>query len=378
MPDINIAIIGCGFVADYYLITLQRHPELKIAGVYDRDRQRSDHFSQYHSVYAYSSLEEVLNDSQVNLVVNLTNPESHFAINLACLEADKHVYSEKPLAMDIEQAEKLVYYAEQKNLYLASAPCNLLGGTAQTLWKALREETIGNVYSVYAEMDDGLVHKMPYKSWVSQSGIPWPYKDEFEVGCTLEHAGYYLSWFPAFFGRAESVTAFSSTLIKDKATDIPLAIEAPDFSVACIKFSSGVVARLTCSIIAPHDRSVKIFGDRGILSTNDCWFYDSPVYVQRMLNIRRKMILNPFKQKYPRQGNKFKKFDYRAAFQMNFARGIAEVANAIRENRPCRLSARYSLHVNELVLAIHNARESNSTYIVQSTFDPIEPMPWAK
>ena len=373
-----IAIVGCGFVADYYLTTLKDYKNLKIAGVFDRDRSRCDRFSKYHSVPSYNSLEEVLADDRVQIVVNLTNPDSHFAINLACLEANKHVYSEKPLAMDLEAAEKLVYIAEQKGLHLSSAPCSLLGETAQTLWKAIREETIGKIYAVYSEMDDGLIHQMPYRSWVSQSSIPWPYKDEFEVGCTLEHAGYYLSWFPAFFGRAESVTGFSSTLIKEKKTDVPLDLNAPDFSVACIKFASGVVVRLTCSIIAPHDHSVRIFGEEGILSVKDSWYYNSPVKVRRMFNVRRTRIVSPIAQKYPTLGKKSKKYNYRAAFQMDFARGIADIADAIRKNRPCCLSARYCLHVNELVLAIHKATEVSSTHIVKSDFEPVEPMSWAK
>ena len=373
---ISIAIIGCGFVADYYLITLKRYPNLKVTGVYDLDSSRSEKFAQNYAVEIYQSFQSVLDDPQVDIVVNLTNPDSHFEVNLASLQAGKHVYSEKPLAMKLEEAEKLVELAEEKDLQLSSAPCSLLGETAQTIWKALREEVIGKVYVVYSEMDDGLIHKMPYKAWVSQSGIPWPYKDEFEVGCTLEHAGYYLSWFPAFFGRAESVTSFSSTLIEDKNTDVPLDNNAPDFSVACIKFASGVVVRLTCSIVGEHDHSMRIFGDRGILSTPDSWYYNAPVHIRRMFNIRRKMIISPIKQKYPLVGSKTK-FKYRAAFQMDFARGIAEVADAIRENRSCRLSARYSLHVNELVLAINYATENNSTYQIKSTFEPIEPMAWA-
>ncbi len=372
-----IAIVGCGFVADYYAITLSNYPELKIIGVFDRIRERTESFAKYHSLHAYKSIEEILEDQKVDLVLNLTNPKSHFDISLACLEAGKHVYSEKPLAMNFTDAEQLVEVAEQKGLYLSSAPCNLLGETAQTVWKAIREEVVGKIYLVYGEMDEGLLHKMPYKYWVSQSGIPWPYKDEFEVGCTSEHAGYYLTWLPAFFGRAESVTAFSSCLVKDKETDIPLDNNSPDFSVACIKFESGVVARLTCSVIAPHNHSLQVFGDLGTLNIKDSWFYNSPVYIRRMLNIRRKMIVSPIKQKYPLVGKK-QKYRYRGAFQMDFARGIAELASAIKEKRPCRLSARYSLHVNEMVLAIHDALENSSTYIIKSTFDAIEPMPWAK
>ena len=379
MPEtIIIAIVGCGFVADYYLTTLKSNRDLAIAGVFDRDRPRCDRFSKYHSVPTYNSLDEILADDRVQIVVNLTNPDSHFEINLACLKANKHVYTEKPLAMDLKEAEELVNIAEQKGLHLSSAPCSLLGETAQTLWKAIREETIGKIYAVYSEMDDGVIHQMPYRSWVSQSGIPWPYKDEFEVGCTIEHAGYYLSWFPAFFGRAESVTGFSSTLIEDKKTDVPLDVNAPDFSVACIKFASGVVVRLTCSIIAPHDHSIRIFGEGGILSVNDSWYYNSPIKIRRMFNVRRTRIVSPIEQKYPMVGKKTQKYNYKAAFQMDFARGIVEIADAIRENRPCRLSARYCLHVNELVLAIDKATEVSSTHVVKSDFDPIEPMLWAK
>lgn len=374
----RIAIVGCGFVADYYLKTLPSHPELEVAGVMDRDQDRASRFAAYHSVPCYRSLEELLEDRSVEIVLNLTNPVSHFSVSQACLESGKHVYSEKPLAMKLSDAETLVNLAEQRGLYISSAPCSLLGETAQTVWKALRENALGDIRLVYAEMDDGLVHRMPYKKWLSESGIPWPYKDEFEVGCTVEHAGYYVTWLTAFFGPAQTVTAFSSCLIPDKQTDVQLEVDAPDFSVACIKFASGVVARLTCGIIAPHDHSMKIFGDEAILSINDCWYYRSPVYIRRMFNLRRKTIVSPWKQKYPLVGKASPRFRSRGVQQMDYCRGVAELAAAITEKRPCRLSARYSLHNNEVVLAIHNALETGSPCKISSSFEPIDPMPWAK
>ncbi|XQQ06797.1 MAG: Gfo/Idh/MocA family protein [Leptolyngbya sp. IPPAS B-1204] len=295
----QIAIVGCGFVADYYLKTLANYPDLQVAGVMDRVEERATRFSAYHAVPMYRSLAELLADPNVSIVLNLTNPGSHYEISKAALEAGKHVYSEKPLAMTMPEAEELVALAEQRGLLISSAPCSLLGESAQTLWKALREKQIGTVRLVYAEMDDGLVHRMPYQKWVSESGIPWPYKDEFEVGCTLEHAGYYVTWLTAFFGPAETVTAFSSCLIPDKQTDVPLDHNAPDFSVACIKFASGVVARLTCSIVAPHDHQLRIIGDDGVMGIEDCWYYGSPVYIKRMIRIRRKTFMSPWKQRYP-------------------------------------------------------------------------------
>lgn len=375
----NIAIIGCGFVADYYLATLQMHPELQLLGVMDRDNGRAERFGKFHSVSVYSTLELLLADDRVRIVLNLTNPNSHYEVSKACLMAGKHVYSEKPLAMRFEDARELVELAESRGLRISAAPCSLLGESAQTLWKALRETKIGDIYAVYAEMDDGLVHCMPYRKWFSASGNPWPAHDEFEVGCTLEHAGYVLGWLPAFFGPAVSVTAFSSEQIVDKETDEPLMQHAPDLSVACVKFASGMVARLTCSIIAKHDHGLRIFGRRGTLHLDDTWRYRSPVYVRNFINIRRKTIANPFKQRLPLLGdNKGPNVKARGAQSMDFSRGVAELAQAIQENRQSRLSSRYSLHVTELALAIHNAGQYGACYQVQTTFEPIEPMDWAK
>ena len=374
----RIAIVGCGFVADYYLKTLPLHPNLELVGVMDRDPQRSENFSRYHSVPTYPSLEALLDDPQVSIVLNLTNPRSHFQVSQACLNAGKNVYSEKPLGMTLSEAKTLVDLAQSKNLYLASAPCNVLSETAQTIWKALREKVIGKVRLVYAEMDDGMVHQMAYKKWQSESGIPWPYKDEFEVGCTLEHAGYYINWLTAFFGPVKTVTAFSSCLITDKQTDVPLEINAPDFSVACLEFNSGVVARLTCSIVAPHDHHFTIVGDEGLLSTKDCWYYRSPVYIQKRLTIRRKTFISPWKQKYPLVAKGRSKYGYKGSQEMDFCRGVAELAEAITQKRNCRLSAQYSLHINEIVLAIQKSGNTGAPYQVTSTFEPIEPLPWAK
>jgi predicted dehydrogenase len=375
----RIAIVGCGYVADYYLKTLAWHPELELAGVTDRVPQRLSKFAAYYSLYAYRSLEELLADKSIDLVVNLTNPRSHFFVSEACLEADKHVYSEKPLSIDIDEAGELMALARRRGLYLASAPCSILGETAQTLWKLLRENIVGSVRLVYAELDDGPLHRLPYKTWLSASGTPWPSQDEFETGCTLEHAAYYLSWLAAFFGPARTVTAFSSCLMPDKQTDGP-PLKTPDFSVACIKFSSGVVARLTCSILALKDHSLRIFGDKGVLGTDDCWNYRSPVYVKRIIGFKRDTVVGLMKKDCPLLGqNIYAARDTGKDMpQMDFCRGIADIAAAISENRPPRLTAEFSFHINELALAIHNALETSATYTLSSTFEPMEPMDWAR
>jgi predicted dehydrogenase len=374
----QIAIIGCGYVADSYIRTLPLHPELKLVGVLDRDAQRVRKFSEFYSVPSYSSLEDLLDDRRVELVVNLTNPRSHFSITKACLESGKHVYSEKPLAISFPEAEALVDLAKRKGLHISSAPSRILAETAQTLWKALREKAVGKVYLVYAEMDHGLTHRMPYNKWISESGAPWPYKDEFETGCTLEHGEYPIRLLTAFLGPVESVVAFSSCQIPNKETEVPLEAAAPDFSVACLKFRSGLVARLTLSIIAHTNRTLRFYGDEGILYTDDISKPRCPVYLKRRLMIRRRAILTPWKRRYPLVSPPDVHRDSRLNREVDFCLGIAELVAAIEEGRSCRLSPKYCLHTTEVALAIHNALDKGLSYKVKTSFEPIDPMPWAK
>jgi predicted dehydrogenase len=250
----------------------------------------------------------------------------------------------------------------------------------------LRGGEIGRVRVVYAELDDGPVHLQEPHLYRSASGAPFPYRDEFEVGCTVEHAAYYLTWFTAFFGPAATVTSFSTRLWPDRqvTAEETLNVSAPDFSVGCITFRSGVVVRLTCSSVAPYDHGMQIVGDRGLLRVDECWNYSAPVrlekYSKRWFRARSSPGARAFpllewmrtgSREYPPLMKVSRQKRYRQHRQ-DFARGIADLAQAAVEGRPPRLPADYCLHVNELVLAIQNAGEA--PYRVTSTFEPLEPM----
>lgn len=135
----RIGLVGCGYVADFYLATLRNYPNLKIAGVYDHDIKRLTAFARHHAVPIFDTYEQMLTDTSVELVVNLTNPASHFEVSERALLAGKHVYSEKPLALDLTQAQRLADLARQRNLTLSGAPSSVLGGTAQTVDHLLRK-----------------------------------------------------------------------------------------------------------------------------------------------------------------------------------------------------------------------------------------------
>lgn len=370
-----VTLIGCGFVADLYLRSFKTLPNLQVLGAFDRDPTRMRAFCTHWGIAELSSLDQLFAVQPRNgVILNLTNPDQHYAVNSACLQAGFHVYSEKPLAMTMAQAVALHDLAAAKGLLLASAPCSVLGQAAQTLAHAVRHGVAGTPRLIYAELDDGFIAQAPVGKWVSESGAPWPYADEFRVGCTLEHAGYYLGWLIAMFGTVRTVVAASAGVSPDKmgVTD-----PAPDFSVATLFFDSGPVARLTCSIIAPHDHQIRVVGDKGVLTVGKAWDNAAPVTYRRRLTLRRKLLESPWPRRIRLPGPTHPMAGRWGAASMNFALGPVEMLAAIAENRPCRLSADFALHLNEVTLAIQNAGETAGAQTMQTRCAPMEPMPWA-
>lgn len=391
------AIIGCGYVADSYMLTLPAHRELDLVGVHDRDESRREAFRSHHGVRAFDSMAELLDDASVELVLNLTSPRSHAEVTRACLQKGKHVYSEKPLGMTVGEATELASLATQRRLMLSSAPCSMLGETAQTMWKALRDGLIGRVRLVIANFDDGMIApRMQPWNWRSASGAKWPAKDEFEVGCTFEHAGYFLTWLAAFFGPARRMTAHAATLIPDKGVAVDSM--APDFTAGCIEYDDGVLARVTCSLVAPHDKSLTIVGDHGVLSTRSLRDDAAPVYLrleplggtlakaERTINGMQRWLerhaswvpwawkewrfekMIPFARRppplLPRDGKR-----------VDFCRGPAELVRAVREKRQCLLPADLGVHVVEVIEALQYPGRSGVPKELSTTFSPIAPLP---
>ena len=379
----RLAMLGCGYVANMYRLTLPAHPRLELAGVFDRERARGETMARLTGATAYPDFAALLVDDSVPLVLNLTNPDSHYETTKALLEAGKHVYTEKPLAMRLDHARELAALAEARGLQLASAPCTLMNPVAQTVWRRLREGAIGPVRLVYAEMEDGMVPRAPTAKWVNEAGVGWPAVDEFQMGCTIEHAGYVLSWLCAFFGPAEMVTAHSEILAPDKIPGLALA-PAPDFSVACIRFRSGVVARMTNGIYAEHDHRLAFFGDDGMLTVDDPRSDRSIIRERRYRTLRRRRFLGRART-ISLIGGREKIAAYRGSQTRDFCRAIAEMAAAIEEGRPAYLGARLALHVAELTLAAHWGGHPTGVargwpagpYAVTTESPPMEPLPWS-
>lgn len=377
----GVAIIGCGYVADFYMSTLPNHPELVVHGVYDRDPVRLQAFVEHHALRAYADAASLLADPAVDLVLNLTNPHSHFAVSRQALEAGKHVYSEKPLALDLGEARALIDLAAHRGLSLRAAPATHLGEAARATADVVATGGLGAIRVVYAELDDGMVFRGGCESWRSASGAPWPAADEFGIGCTLQHASYYVTWLCELFGPVRSVTAFASRQIDDKGVLPAPDGLADDFSVSCLTFDNGVVARLTCGLVAPRDRRLRIVGDKGVLTVQDGWDTRSRVHIDRPTMAGQSVgwarVAGALGRRIPqwlrRQTVRFTRPRYRVPVghpgRLDYARGPAAQAADLQARTWSGREADLALHVTEVTLTIAGARNHGMSRPMTSTFD---------
>ena len=360
----RIGIVGCGFVADNYIATLAGHPGIELVGATDRDPVRLATFTRFHGLRSYESVAALLADDRIQMVVNLTNPSSHFEVSLAALNAGRHVYSEKPLAMTMTDAQTLVETAQAHGLGLAAAPCNHLGEAVQVLLREVRSGRLGRIVLAQAEMDDGMIPMLNYPAWRSRSGAPWPARDEFEVGCVMEHAGYQIGPLVTLFGPVRRVSAFSACLMPEKGQDVGVTIITPDFSIGVLEFDEGIVARISHSILAPANRALRVVGQHGAATLTDVWEYHAPVrvtstgkgFLQRAMRVVEKrlsrfipglLIGHAARPEPARRAAKTA-----GGHRMDFARGIAQLAAQIEHGVPVLSGPEFALHVLEVTLAL--------------------------
>jgi predicted dehydrogenase len=400
----KIAFVGCGYVFDIYMRTKWAYPEIKICGVFDINQGRLSTVSNFYGMHAYSSYDELLSDPEVEVVVNLTSIGSHFDTVKKALEANKDVYTEKPITTQVEQTRELFELAKSRGRVLAGAPCNLFTDAICTMWKAVQDGAIGKPILVYAELDDNPAHLMRLETVRSPTGAPFPYAEELQEGCTVEHVAYHLVWICAMFGPAIGVTAFSKALVENK-TAVPLSPpDTPDLSVACLDFSGGVAARITCSWVAPRDHRMRIIGEEGEISMDNVFHDQSPVYLERFSRVSlsarkaataraQPLVGRPFGiggQRLPLirrwkshaveaergVGTSMKHrlvswLRRREVYAQDKILGIAEMGKAIREGRSQSMPPDFLLHLNELTLMIQRAGPGGISVKPQTTFAPI-------
>jgi predicted dehydrogenase len=351
---LKIGFIGCGNIAGPYADNIKPHADkIEFSGFFDQDLKRSQEFAAKYGGKAYASMEALLADPDIDAAINLTPATAHAAVTKKCLEAGKHVHSEKPLAMTYPEALSLVQLAKAKKLLLSCSPLTWMGEGPQTLWKLIRENKVGTVRLIYAEMNHGRI-----ESWHPAPQI------FYEVGPVYDVGVYQLAMITAYWGPAKKVTAYGKVLMPDRKTKegVPFKLSTPDHYTANIELSCGILVRLTTNFYVDHPTThqdgMEIHGDQGSLALVD-W---------------NKVV------EYAPFGKKFEAVPVlqEAGEKIGWARSVLDLKDALDEGRPVRASGEHAAHLSELINAIQESAKTGQSFELKSTFPQAPCMPWAK
>lgn len=276
----KLSIVGCGYVSYYYYVSMKNYNELFLQGVYDRNKDKRDKLAEHCNCKSYDTLDELLEDSEIDIVLNLTNPKSHYEINKKVLNHKKHLFCEKPITLKLEELKELITISKKNNLKIISAPCVYLSNYANKLRELLTSNVIGKVYKIESKLEDTHENFQSYGQLLNHVGFKWPLKDELIIGCNLEHNGYMLSLITSLFGN---ITSIKKTISKYSEESLM----TPDYYYSILNLDSDIEFHLTSSTCSKcTNRSTIIYGEKGEIILENIWDFKSNIYIRDDKNYR--------------------------------------------------------------------------------------------
>jgi len=209
MKRTKIGIIGCGKISGIYLENCTRKFDdiLEVAAVADLIRERSEAKAAEFKIPKVYTVEEMLADPEIEIILNLTIPKVHAEICIAALEAGKHVHVEKPLAVTREDGRKILETADKKKLLVGCAPDTFMGGGIQTCRKLIDDGKIGEPMAAVAFMT---CHG--HESW--HPDPEFYYKAG--GGPMFDMGPYYLTALISLVGPVKSVSGITKTTFAER------------------------------------------------------------------------------------------------------------------------------------------------------------------
>jgi predicted dehydrogenase len=351
---LQVGIIGCGNISNQYFTGLKAFDVVNVAGAADLDFARAEAKGKEHGVRPYT-VEKLLDDSSIDIVINLTVPQAHAPVNLAILGAGKHAYTEKPFALGVAEGQKVIDFAAQTKLRVGCAPDTFLGGGIQTARKAIDDGLIGEPIGAVGNMASrGPEGWHPNPDFLYQPG----------GGPMLDMGPYYLTALVNLLGPIRRVTGSSRisfperTIGSGERKGKKIRVEVPTHYAGVFDFASGPVAALNISFDIWHHNLpiIEIYGTEGSLRVPDPNTFGGVVELRRFDEEWHSVPLTH-------------------SDKVGRGIGVADLAAAVQGNRPHRASGQLALHVLEAMLAVQLASESEAHVHLQTTVAKPAPLP---
>ncbi len=354
MKRVKLGLVGCGNISGIYLTNLTGmfKDTVELVAVCDILKERADAAKETYNIpKVYYTDADIMADPEIELIVNITPPAEHKKVNMLALQAGKHAYCEKPLAINRQDGEEQLAFAKKQGLRLGGAPDTFLGGGLMTCRKLIDEGWIGDPVLATATM---LGHGP--ESW--HPDPEFFYKQG--AGPMFDMGPYYLTALTNLMGPVQSVLGSAvisfpeRRITSEKHFGETIKVEVPTRLVGTLNFESGATGVLITSFDVWTDKqsAITIYGSKGSLRVPDPNFFGGPIELLRA-------------------GSKeWERVPVVYGYQDNSrGLGVADLACAIRENRPHRANADQTFHVLDLMCAFHNASDAGGAVRLGSRFD---------
>ncbi len=337
----------------------ERFPAVTVAAVADLDPARARAAAERFGVPRALSVDRLLADPDVEVVLNLTVPKAHGPIAVAALEAGKHTFSEKPLGVDREDGRRVIELARQRNLRVGCAPDTFMGAGVQTARKLIDDGAIGRPVSFSADMQcRGHEGWHPSPEFYYQAG----------GGPMFDMGPYYLTALLNLFGPVKRITGMATIAIPERTITSPpkagqtVRVETPDHVVGLMEFANGVVGTIVQSfavIDGGYDggHPILVNGTDAALHVPDPNGFDGTVKVRRPGDRDATEVPHLFTTGYGR------------------GVGLADMAAALRGGRPHRADGQQAFAVLDLMQGFLDASATGVAHRPAAPYARPAPMP---
>lgn len=346
---VAVGLIGCGNISSIYLQNAQTLDAIEIVACADLRREAAEAQAAKYGVGRVLSVDELLADPAIEIVLNLTTPESHGSIALRALEAGKGVYNEKPLAMSREEARRMLQTAAAKGLLVGGAPDTFLGAGLQTVRELIDSGAIGEIVGANAfMMSRGHEHWHPNPSFYYKPG----------GGPLFDMGPYYLTALVALLGPVRRVSGSTRisrpmrTVTSQPRYGEVIEVEVPTHVAGLLDFAAGPVAMImtTFDVQASALPNIEIYGTAGTISAPDPNTFGGPVKLRRTDEKEWQEV--PVTRPYAANSRGI---------------GLAGMAEALRGTGTHRAGGELAYHVLDLMHAVHEASDRGCHVQVEST-----------
>jgi predicted dehydrogenase len=349
VKKVKVGVIGCGNISPIYFKAGKKFDILDIVACADLLMERAEARAAEFDVPKACTVEELLSDPEIGIVLNITSPNAHAEVAFKALEAGKSVYNEKPLAITREDGKKMLSMAQKKGLLVGGAPDTFLGGGHQTCRKLIDDGWIGEPIAATAFMT---CHG--HESWHPDPEFYY----KVGGGPMFDMGPYYLTALVNMIGPVKRVSGSTRitfperTITSAKKFGTKVEVEVPTHVVGVLDFSNGAIGTIITSfdVWSANLPRIEVYGTEGSLSVPDPNTFGGPVMVRRMGAQEWSPIPLAFGYAENSRGL-----------------GIADMAYSLRFGRRHRANESLTYHVLDIMHAIHDASDSGQHVMLESS-----------